>query len=119
MSAPATTKEQTMAATIDLTGIRTTAATRRIVDMLAEAGLDPQFTLSGPKPYRGAVTIVFDESGANGTFGAMEIGAHSGRILRTTIYYGNDSDAQRLKGYRETHPKVSSLAYLAQGRRAV
>lgn len=102
-----------MAATIDLTTVTTTRATEQVVAMLTRAGLKPHFGPDGSRPYRGAVEIRFDEGGVHGVFGVVLIGVRTGRILRGSIHYGNNSRPQKLNGYREVHPKVASLLALA------
>jgi hypothetical protein len=98
--------------TIDFTGVAATRATRQVAAMMEQAGLRPHYGPDGAKPYRGATTIIIDEGGRAGVFGAVLVGARTGKILRAVICYGNDADPLRLDGYEAVRRNISSLLTL-------
>jgi hypothetical protein len=80
-------REETMATQITAT---VTATVERIAAAATTAGLKPH---TRAQAYRGVVEMLFDdECGPDGTFGHVEIGARSGRVLRGFIRFGNDGE---------------------------
>lgn len=59
----------------------------KVLDLLTKKGLAPNFG----HPWRGSITLSFGITvgGTEGTFGGMDIGVTSGKLLRSTVKYGN------------------------------
>lgn len=101
-----------MATTISLTGVTTTRATRQVIALLAEAGLNPHYGPDGAEIYEGTVKVLFDQGTRSGVFGAILIGAETGQITRGEIWYGNHSDRQLITGCADIRRHVTSLLAL-------
>lgn len=101
-----------MTATIDLTAITTTRATRHVITLMDTAGLHPHYGPDGARALDGAVRVFFDEGGRGGVFGAIVIGAESGQIVRGEIWYGTDSERQPIRGCQDIRRHLMSLLAL-------
>ncbi len=76
-----------------LAGVKTTAVTRRVVALAAAGGLRPHVDGSGPR--QGRVTIIVNGPGRDAIFGAIYVGAKTGRILHAMLTHGNGGQEMR------------------------
>lgn len=82
-----------------------TTATQRLIQLAAELDLRPQ---ADEAPYRGSIRIVLDSAeGPDSGYGAIYIGARTGRVLRLALRHGADDPRPgrltRHVGYRSAH----------------
>lgn len=68
-----------------LNGLPATRVTRQLVSQAQTAGLRPHVQ----PPYRGSYQVYLDAGGIDGLFGALVVGASTGRILRAYFTRGN------------------------------
>lgn len=87
-------------------------ATRYAMD----AGMRPRTNLRSGGPgrpiYRGSLQLVVDAPGRNSAFGAVYIGARSGRIVRGCITFGNNGPTRHYTGARAVLAALRALAAL-------
>jgi hypothetical protein len=101
-----------------------TAPVTRTVEVVTRhamaAGLRPYTSLRNGGPgrpvYRGQLMLVVNGSGHDSVFGAIFIGARSGKVLRSTLRFGNDGPTRRYVGPRDVLAALRSLASNVPGR---
>jgi hypothetical protein len=98
-----------MTAAIDFTAISATRATRQVITLMDEAGLNPHYGPEGAEAFDGTVRVFFGDDGCDGVFGAVLIGADSGQIVRGEIWYGSRADRQPIAGCADIRRHVLSL----------
>jgi hypothetical protein len=76
-----------------LAGVRATAVTRQIIALAERGGLRPRADEDGPR--HGRVRIVVNGPGADAIFGAIYVGARTGRILHAVLTHGNHGEEKR------------------------
>lgn len=79
-------------APLDLTGL--TPYTVGVIRLAEKEGLRP----SEGGTRRGVRRIVLNAGGKHGTFGTLQIGARSGKVLRVELIHGNDGTPRRAQG---------------------
>ena len=89
-----------MAATIDFTSV-----TARTIAALDAKGLRPMVT----RPYRGSVEVAFSGPLSTSPFGAVVVGAETGRILRASVTYGNAGRTVRITGAPAVAATIKAL----------
>ncbi len=97
-------------ATTVLAGVRATAATRQVVALAAAGRLRPH--LDGTVPTRGRVRIVVNGPGQDALFGAIYVGAQTGRVLHAVLTHGNNGQEKRYDGVASIRAVLKS--WLAQ-----
>jgi hypothetical protein len=80
-------------ADVILAGVRTTTVTRQVVALAAAGGLQPR--VDGPGPRQGRVRIIVNGPGPDAIFGAIYVGAQTGRILHAVLTHGNSGQEKR------------------------
>ncbi|MFC9280905.1 hypothetical protein [Streptomyces collinus] len=79
-------------APLDLTGF--TAYTVGVIRLAEKEGLRP----ADGGTHRGVRRITLNAGGKHGTFGTLQIGARSGKVLRLELVHGNDGTPRRAAG---------------------
>ncbi|PNG16078.1 hypothetical protein, partial [Streptomyces cahuitamycinicus] len=77
---------------LDLTGL--TAYTVGIIRLAEKEGLRP----SEGGTHRGVRRIALNAGGKHGTFGTLQIGKRSGKVLRIELIHGNGGIERRAQG---------------------
>ena len=75
--------------------------------LAVRAGLCPAMRI---KPYRGAREMFLNGPGREGAFGAVEVGARTGRVLRAVVTVGWDGPTVRATGYLQVRALLRRLA---------
>jgi hypothetical protein len=96
-----------------LDGVAATAVTRQIVGRAAAAGLRPH--LGQPVIYCGAYRVLVNAEGVDGLFGAVYVGARTGRILRAYLTHGNHGQEKRYDKVAAVRTVIQSWAALQRG----
>ena len=92
----------------DLDNYTATSVTRQIVALAKAAGLRPKIEPERRRSYR----IVVDAPGTDGLFGAVTVGAETGRILYAHLTHGNDGQERRYDAVAEIRSVFKSWAAL-------
>lgn len=82
-----------------------TAVTTQIIELATRKGLRPQVR----EPYRNIVEVTLDAGGEFGTFGLIEVGARTGRVLRSRIRLGNNGIRRSAEGAVAVRRMLRSL----------
>jgi hypothetical protein len=81
---------------------------QKVITRAAQLGLEPCI---GADSYRGAYRVILNGRGGTWTgFGAIFIGASSGRILRASLTFGNDGQTVRYTGHRGAQAMLRAYA---------
>jgi ribA/ribD-fused uncharacterized protein len=86
--------------------------TRAVLDVAQAAGLRPRLTPA----HRSVITVSLNEHGPDGYYGAIEIGATTGRILRCTLTTSGTGPT-KTEGARRTATTIRTVAAIAAGPR--
>ena len=89
---------------------RISASARRLISRAAELGLEPAVQVS----YRGSHAVILDGRGPWAGFGALYIGARSGKVLRAVLTWGNTGPTTRHVGYRSVAVMLQDYARYAE-----
>jgi len=76
-----------------LARVRATAVTRQIIALAEQGGLRPRADEDSPR--HGRVRIVVNGPGPDAIFGAIYVGARTGRILHAVLTHGNYGEEKR------------------------
>lgn len=87
----------TVVKTAGTANVNITPALKTVIELLEKAGLKPTFG----HPYRGGITLSFgvNVGGVDGTFGGLDIGVVSGKLLSATVKYGNSGPSEQFTSY--------------------
>jgi hypothetical protein len=94
----------------DLDNYTATAVTRQIVALAHVACLRPEIDPSGVS--RGTYRVIINAAGTDGLFGAITIGARTGRILHAHLTHGNWGEEKRYDAVAEIRTVFKSWAAL-------
>ncbi|MEU1592722.1 hypothetical protein ABZ468_07645 [Streptomyces sp. NPDC005708] len=97
-AAPAAAPEE-----LDVTGL--TAYTVGIIRLAESKGLRPSWT----KPHGKARRLIINGTGPHGTFGLLEIGKTSGKVLRGHVTYGNGGRTKKAQGTNAVRALLADL----------
>ena len=90
----------------DENGARISASARRLISRAAQLGLEPTVRPS----YRGSHAVILDGRGSWAGFGALYIGARSGKVLRAVLTWGTTGPTTRHAGYRSVAGMLQDYA---------
>ena len=93
-----------------LDGYAATTVTAQIIDLADRAGLRPRIDRYGVR--HGIYRVMINAPGRDGLFGAIYVGAKTGRILRANLTHGNAGQEKRYNGVAEVRAVIKSWAAL-------
>jgi hypothetical protein len=97
-----------MTATAELVDLNTTVATRGILGLAAEAGLNPHLDEDGAQGRGGAVRVLVNDASRDGLFGAIYLSASTGQVLCANLTHGNHGDQKTYRGAVEVRNVLAS-----------
>jgi hypothetical protein len=85
---------------------KATSYTRGIYHLAEAAGLRPQWR----RAYRGVCTLALNGEGTDTVFGAVQVGARSGRVLRGQFIHGNGGPVENASGAVAVRRALAAVA---------